>query len=310
MRVLVLHCLEDDPEDRPTAFKLVKILAEHKNNNDYHRSLDSLEKKQTIHRMPSSKYDYEFKIVLVGDNAVGKTSITRKFVQPNVSFQERRPPTISCGEFNERLVLKGKSVFLQIIDTAGQFNTTSSIPQFYRGAHGAAVVFDVASWDSLVSVRQWVSMVRDKCAHDIPIILVGNKTDCERREVDTKTAENVRDEFNLFYIEVSAKTGENIDETFSVLIEQLMLQRDEKTLGGATAEPVTHRPSTSLRNYEHPAKFAVKEPTQRKRIEKDLDTISLKSEGQNWEVANRHRANYGTSTDEKPTKKRRSCHLW
>jgi len=292
LRLLVLHCLKNDPEDRPTALDLVNELMEHKSNNDFQRSQDSLHRKQAIHRMPAGKYDYEFKIVLVGDTGVGKTSIATKFVQPDLKFQERRPMTISVGEYNERLQLKGKSVLLQIVDTSGQFNTTSSLPQFYRGAHGAAVVFDVASWDSLVSVRQWVSMVREKCRDDIPIILVGNKTDCERREVNEETAEHVRDEFNLFYIEVSAKTGVNIDETFSVLTEQLMQQRDQQTpgastqnrdlqmLGASSSAAVREFPFSSLRSYEAPAKFTVKEPAQRKRIEKDPDSISLKPENQ------------------------------
>lgn len=276
LRQLVLRCLEDDPDNRPTAFDLVNELSEHKNNNDFQRSQDSLHRKQIIHRLPAEKYDYKFKVVLVGDTGVGKTSIATKFVRPNLSFHDRMPPTIVYGEFSERLQLKGKTVFLQIVDASGQFDTTSSIPQFYRGVHGAVVVFDVASWDSLVSVRQWVSMVRDKCSHDIPIILVGNKTDCEHREVNAQTAENVRDEFNLFYIEVSARTGVNIDETFSVLTEQLMQQIDLKSTGGASSMAFCHQPSTSVQNYKPPAKFTVKEPAPEKRIKNDPDSISLK----------------------------------
>ena len=305
LRPLVLHCLENDPKDRPTAPELVNELIEHKNHSDFQRSQDSLHHKHTIHRMPAHNYDYQFKVVLVGDNGVGKTSIATKFVRPDLSFQENRPPTICYGEYNERLQLKGKSVLLQIVDTAGQYNTTSSLPQFYRRAHGAVVVFDVASWDSLVSVRQWVVMVREKCGDDIPIILVGNKTDvCERREVDLETAENVRDEFNLFYIEVSAKTGVNIDETFSVLTEQLMQQRDLLTScsgPSSSSVAVRHQPSASLRNYEPPAKFTVKKTTQRKRIEKDPDTISLKP------AAEDHATNYGSINDWDQDAKKKSC---
>ena len=279
LRELVYRCLEDDPKDRPTALGLVNELSEHKNNNEFQRSQDSLHRKQTIHRMPADKYDYEFKLVLVGDTAVGKTSIATRFVQPDIEFQERRPMTWRIGDlYNARFQLKGKSVLLQIVDTSGQLNVTSSLPQFYRGAHGAAVVFDVASRDSLVSVRQWVSMVREKCGNEIPIILVGNKTDRKRRDVNADTAENVRDKFNLFYIEVSAKTGENIDETFSVLTEQLMQQRDLGTAGASATSVTVHQlPSTSSHRsrYYEPAKITAKEPTKRKRIAEDPDSISL-----------------------------------
>lgn len=277
---LVLRCLENNPDDRPAANELVKEFADHKNKHDLVQSQDSVCGKQIIHRLPEYKYDYEFKVVLVGDTGVGKTSIAMKFVQPNLSFQDRRPSTIYYHEFNERLQLRGKSVFLKIVDTSGHLDTASSFPQFYRDTHGAVVIFDVTSSDSLVNVCQWVSMVRDKCSHSMPIILVGNKTDCEGRQVNTETAEHVRDEFDLFYIEVSAKTGVNIDETFSVLIERLMQWRDAiSTLAfspSVTDDAVYYRPSTSaIRDYEPPAKFTLKEVSLRKRIKSESDCISL-----------------------------------
>ena len=313
LRELVYRCLEDDPKDRPTALQLVNKLSEHKNNNEFQRSEDSLHRKQIIHRMPADKYDFEFKIVLVGDTTVGKTSIATRFVQPDIEFQERRPMTWRIGDlYNARFQLKGKSVLLQIVDTSGQLNVTSSLPQFYRGAHGAAVVFDVASWDSLVSVRQWVSMVREKCGNEIPIILVGNKTDRKRREVNADTAENVRDEFNLFYIEVSAKTGENIDETFSVLTEQLMQQRDLKTAGSSATSVTVHQlPSTFSRCYQPPAKITAKEPTKRKRIAEDPDSISLTTANEESvcevSVASKYGSVNTSSAKKTSHTKKRSC---
>lgn len=272
LRLLVRQCLEDDPKVRPTAHQLVNELMEHKNNNEFQRWQDSINSTHTIHHMPGGNYDYEFKIVVVGDAAVGKTSIIKRFVRPGLDFQERRPGTLNIGEFNERVQLKGKTVFLQIVDTPGQMKVTSTFPQFYRGAHGAAVVFDVASWDSLGSVGQWVSMVRKKCDRDIPIILVGNKTDCEQRVVD---AETVKEQFNLFYIEVSAKTGENIEEMFSVLTEQLMEQKDLRISAASASVVVEHQLSSSSWCPGPPAKFTSKEPCQRMKIKNDPDSISL-----------------------------------
>ena len=286
LRPLVLQCLEDSPDDRPTADHLVNELSVFKKNNDCHRSQDNVQNRWPIHRVAAGQYDYEFKVVMVGDQGVGKTSIATKFVRPDLEFKHPLPSTIVYGEYNERLQLKGKSILLQIVDTSGQFNTTSSFPQLYRGAHGAAVVFDVGAWDSLVSVRQWVSIVRERCGYEIPIILVGNKTDSEPREVNLETAENVRLEFNLFYIEVSAKTGENIDETFSVLTEQLMQQRDQcsassSSLSSPSTSAASSRPSISSRRYEPPARITSREQVPRKRIQKDHDGISLKEGDEN-----------------------------
>ena len=277
LRSLLLRCLEDDPQVRPTAHELVNELMEHENNNELQRSQDSINRRHIIHRMPTGNYDYEFKIVLVGDAAVGKTSIITRFVRPSLDFQERRPMTLNIGEFNERVQLKGKTVFLQIVDTPGQMNATSTFPQLYRGAHGAAVVFDVTSWDSVASVNQWVSMVRKKCYRDIPIILVGNKTDCKQRVVD---AETMKEQFNLFYIEVSARTGENIEETFSVLTEKLMQQKDLRISADSASVVVEHQLSSSWCPGP-PAKFTAKEPTQRRRIKNDPDSISLMSAAAN-----------------------------
>ena len=272
LRSLIWRCLKDDPEIRPPAHELVKELMEYENNNEFQRSQGSINCRYIIHRMPAGNYDYEFKIVLVGDAAVGKTSIITRFIRPSLDFQERRPVTLNIGEFNERVQLKGKTVFLQIVDTPGQMKVTSTFPQFYRGAHGAAVVFDVASRDSLVSVGQWVSMVHEKCDRDIPIILVGNKTDCEQGVVD---AETVKDQFNLFYIEVSAKTGENIEEMFSVLTEQLMQQKDSRISAASASVVIEHQLSSSSWCPGPPAKFTSKEPCQRTKIKNDPDSISL-----------------------------------
>jgi len=285
LRPLVLQCLEDSPDDRPTADHLVNELRVFKNDNDCHRSQDNVQSRRAIHRVTAGQYDYEFKVVMVGDQGVGKTSIATKFVRPNLPFQERLPCTIASDEYNERLQLKGKSILLQIVDTSGQLNTTSSLPQLYRGAHGAAVVFDVGSRDSLVSVRQWVSMMREKCGSDIPIILVGNKTDSELREVNFKTAEKVSDKFNLFYIEVSAKTGVNIEETFSVLTEQLMQQRDQCSASSSSlSSPSTSAassPPISWGHFEPPSQITNREQVLSKRIQKEQDSISLKEVDEN-----------------------------
>ncbi|PFX32731.1 GTP-binding protein ypt2 [Stylophora pistillata] len=280
LRPLVLVCLEDEPEDRPTAENLVNTLTGFKDSNEQHRSQENLNSRKRVDRVTFGQYDYEFKVVLVGDLGVGKTSIGRKFVLPSRPFQDYMPTTIAGGEYNERLQLKGKSIFLQIVDTAGEFNNSSSLPQLYRGVHGAAVVFDVASKASLASVRQWVSMVREKCGNDIPIILVGNKIDCKRRQVSIETAEKMCQDFNLFYIEASAKTGLNIDETFSVLLEQLMEQRDQQDFSRPSRSSAPYRRSVDLRakQYASVSQITEREPAVRRRINKDPDSLSLNSD--------------------------------
>ena len=122
LRSLVLGCLQSLPEDRPTAVDLVNGLTNFKESNDFYPSQNNAELQRSIHRVHASQYDYEFKVVMVGDQGVGKTSIATKFVRPNLPFQDHLPMTVVYGKYNERLQLKGKSILLQIVDTSGQYN--------------------------------------------------------------------------------------------------------------------------------------------------------------------------------------------
>ena len=282
LRPVLLWCILNDPQQRPSAAELVDVLSNLKVESEVLRSHDDhlQGKGVSVYRVSGERHDYEFKVMMVGEVAVGKTSIVTRFVKPNRPFQERLPSTIQFGEFYERFQLKGKSVVLHVFDTSGEFNVHSVLPQLYRGAHGAVVVFDVTSLDSLQKVRQWVSLVRNRCDKDVPIILAGNKTDCEHREVDTETVEGLCEEFQLFYIEVSAKTGKNIDEIFSVLTEKLMQPKDVRDGSGS---------STSLRPYNRMEResnnlgavsmlysaITEKEPAKPRKIGKDPESICL-----------------------------------
>ena len=100
LRSLVLGCLQSLPEDRPTAVKLVITLTNFKEGNIFYR----------FERVNTSGFDYEFKVVLLGDRQVGNTSITTKFVRPQLPFQHRLPMTITYGQYNWRFKLEGTSI--------------------------------------------------------------------------------------------------------------------------------------------------------------------------------------------------------
>lgn len=145
-------------------------------------------------------------------------------------------------------------------------------------------------------------MVRESCGYEIPIILVGNKTDSKPREVNFETAENVSVEFNLFYIEVSAKTGVNIEETFSVLTEQLMQQIDlhSTSLSSPSTSSASILPTISPQRSGPPARITTREQVPRKRIGKNPETISLKQGDEND----------NTPPAGRPGAKKRSCCSW
>eukprot|EP01024_Parvocaulis_polyphysoides_P026066 TRINITY_DN2376_c0_g1_i5.p3 TRINITY_DN2376_c0_g1~~TRINITY_DN2376_c0_g1_i5.p3 ORF type:complete len:138 (+),score=7.46 TRINITY_DN2376_c0_g1_i5:183-596(+) len=121
----------------------------------------------------------KFKIVLLGEGRVGKTSLLVRFVQDK--FPERQSATTSANFLSNKLQLEsGREVELFIWDTAGQEKFHSLSPIYYRGAHGALLVFDILNWDSLQRVEKWVRELRAMEGPQLQIVLVGNKQDMDR----------------------------------------------------------------------------------------------------------------------------------
>lgn len=234
LRDLVFSCLENDPRKRPNAEEALEQLKAHRapveskvSNKDVERNPPS------ISRISSEgHFDYKFKIIVLGESDVGKSTIIYRFIKPNAGFPSvMLPPTIALSDYHERLQVRGKWIHLHLVDTAGTerfHNATDLMPQMYRGAEGAIVVYDVSSRLTFWLTRKWVKLVRERLGDLVPIVLVGNKMDQANREVDSSIAEEYAIRNNLFYIETSAKSRTNIDEIFSVLIELLIQSKGEE----------------------------------------------------------------------------------
>ncbi|CCH60085.1 hypothetical protein TBLA_0C02780 [Henningerozyma blattae CBS 6284] len=168
----------------------------------------------------------QFKLVLLGDSSVGKSSIVNRFVKD--SFDELRESTIGAAFLSQTITLKNKTVIkFEIWDTAGQERYKSLAPMYYRNANAALVVYDITENDSLMKAQSWVDELKSKVGDEnLVICLVGNKIDlCDedesKRVVLTKDAKDYADEQNLMFYEVSAKSGENVKEVFQVIGEKL-----------------------------------------------------------------------------------------
>ncbi|MFO7797058.1 MAG: GTP-binding protein, partial [Promethearchaeia archaeon] len=107
---------------------------------------------------------------------------------------------------------------LQIWDTGGQERFSSIRPMYYRGALGALLIFDLTSISSFEHLPQWIEEVRANVQTDIPLLLVGNKSDLlNQRAISLEEINDFTRDFNLYYMETSAKTGDNVGDCFSVL---------------------------------------------------------------------------------------------
>ena len=158
-----------------------------------------------------------FKLVFVGDPAVGKTAIVSRFVYD--SFEYSYDATIGIDFVSKTVFLDdGEAVRLQIWDTAGQERFRSLVPSYMRDSAVAIVVFDLASRDSFQHVTRWMDDVRDARGQDARIFLVGNKLDIAAlRAVSFEEAVEVAREQGVMYMETSAKTSRGVRELFKAI---------------------------------------------------------------------------------------------
>jgi small GTP-binding protein len=180
---------------------------------------------------PSSanEADVIYKILLLGDTTVGKTCFLMRFTEG--TFQEIHMSTIGLDYRLKIMPLDdGKKAKVQIWDTAGQDRFRAITKNYYKGAHGIILIFDVCNVETFENVRNWVTQIRENSSEKATIFLIGNKIDDEiRRKVSKDDGKKLADEFKLQYFETSAKADINVTETFNALTQEI-----HKKMGGTT----------------------------------------------------------------------------
>ena len=162
----------------------------------------------------------QFKVVLLGESAVGKSSLVLRFVKRE--FHELQESTIGAAFLTQTLQLNDTTVKFEIWDTAGQERYHSLAPMYYRGAQAALIVYDITTKDSFYKAQNWVRELQRQASANIVIALVGNKVDlANKRAVDFKEAKDFAEENNLLFMETSAKTAANVNEVFEAIANRL-----------------------------------------------------------------------------------------
>lgn len=173
-----------------------------------------------------------FKLVFLGDQSVGKTSIITKFMYD--TFDNTYQATIGIDFLSKTLFLEDKTVRLQIWDTAGQERFRSLIPSYIRDCRIGIIVFDVTNRPSFNNVRKWLDDVRAERGPEISVVAVGNKVDLvETRTVTCDEATKLASELGILYVESSAKSGLNIKRIFRMAANSVA--PGEQPLGGAAS---------------------------------------------------------------------------
>ncbi|CCD23531.1 Rab family GTPase YPT52 NDAI_0B04980 [Naumovozyma dairenensis CBS 421] len=218
----------------------------------------------------------QFKLVLLGDSSVGKSSIVHRFVKD--SFDELRESTIGAAFLAQTIKIKDTEtqedidIKFEIWDTAGQERYKSLAPMYYRNANAALVVYDLTQKNSLSKAMSWVDELKSKVGdEDLVIYLVGNKLDlCDnvenrggkeqeeeenKRVVTTQEADSYAKDQGLLFAEISAKTGQGVKEVFQTIGEKLyeikkpeLLAKKNREYGRNSSEAVDiniQRPNTN-----------------------------------------------------------------
>lgn len=186
--------------------------------------------------MAANKQQYKCRLLLLGDSACGKSSLLYRFCQGD--FSTDHVPTIGIDFRLKNVDFKGRQVKAQIWDTAGMFYLSrlfliliilvikflgqerfkSITHNYFKGAHGIVLVYDVSNATSFENIRRWVSDVNQFAENSVNMILIGNKCDLSERAVSMDDGKKLAAEFGIPFFETSAKADIGVNDAFSTLI--------------------------------------------------------------------------------------------
>ena len=172
-------------------------------------------------------FDLSFKLILVGDSAVGKSCLSIKATRNY--FEDFYSPTVGFEFLTFCVKVEDKTVKLQIWDTCGQEVYRSLISSFYRSASLAIMVYSIDNEDSFSNIEKWLNDVKTQSNPDVRIFLIGNKADLEdKRKITRAQGEKFCKDHNISYFtETSAKTGLNVQNVFMEAAKQLYIQHED-----------------------------------------------------------------------------------
>lgn len=176
------------------------------------------------------RYDYQAKILTIGESGVGKTCIISRFTKNDFSLNHLA--TIAIDFKLKRINVRDKTIKLQIWDTAGQerFNTLTT--GFFKGSDGILVVYSITDRNSFDCVNKWMTQIKSSSPSDVKVILVANKSDCiSERVVSTDEGIQMAQQYGLPFFECSAKSGDNVPQIFEkigdLVLDRLVLKKKE-----------------------------------------------------------------------------------
>ena len=219
---------------------------------------DGYERDIKVEYLPeeSTEYDLSFKIIIIGDSGVGKSSLSTQAVKD--TFSDFYQTTVGFEFLTFNMKLNNTIIKLQIWDTCGQEVYRSLITNFYRNSSLAVLVYGIDSEESFKNIPTWYTELKRQANPDIKCILVGNKCDLEeKRAISKEEGEKLRNEKNIdLFLEASAKTGFNaknvLVEAAKILYRDYLEYQRKHGKNAIYGHSVTaKRPQVSLKNINN-----------------------------------------------------------
>ena len=163
---------------------------------------------------------YTFKILTLGESGVGKTCILRRFVENK--FSKNHLATIGIDFKTKTISIKGYEVKLKIWDTAGQERFRNITNQYYKGADGIILVYDLTNKESMLKIKDWMEQIQQNTtSSEIALVLVANKVDLNRVITNDESL-SLSQQLKIKSFETSALSGDGIDEIFQYLTMEII----------------------------------------------------------------------------------------
>lgn len=200
----------------------------------------------------SDLYDYLFKLIIIGDSGVGKSSILTRYTRNE--FSQETKTTIGVELSTSLINVDEKKLKVAIWDTAGQERFRAATNLYYRNTLGAFICYDITNYNSFQNVGKWLNELRDHVNSQVIITLVGNKCDLRHlRAVSVTEARTLADKYELNFIETSALDSINIESSFKDIISEIYNriykpQEEENEKNGGEEQVNTNKINTSVVN--------------------------------------------------------------
>ena len=163
-----------------------------------------------------------YKILLLGDSTVGKTCFLLRYTDD--TFLDLHMATIGLDYRLKTMILDDhRIVKVQLWDTAGQDKFRAITRNYYKGAGGIILIYDVTNIKSFENIKKWINEIKEEISEKVTIVLIGNKIDNEgERKISKDQGEKLASEYGVQFFETSAKTGQGINESVFYLVQKIV----------------------------------------------------------------------------------------